>query len=79
MTPLTEILEPVRGPVYRVYQFLTSSVFRFLILLGLVLLAAGAVIQHGVIAGHLGLYGATAVFVGVLGRLIIRWKLKHST
>lgn len=70
--------EPVLTPTYRAGRFVTSSVFRSLILFGIVLLVLGATVIEGILAGHFGIYGATAIFVGVLGRLVIRWKLKDS-
>lgn len=74
-----QLLEPALGPISQIYHFFTSSFFRFLIGFGVLLILAGAVVQYGPVAGHLGLYGATSIVVGVLGRVIIRLKLKKST
>lgn len=71
--------EPIATPVYRGGRFVTGSFFRFLIVLGLVLLATGAFVVDGILAGHLGIYGSSAVIVGIVGRLVIRWKLKDSS
>ena len=75
---LGRTVEPVRGPVSRTVGFLTGSFFRFLIFLGLLLLGMAMVTANGVIAGHLGIYGVSAVLIGVLGRAVVRWKLRHS-
>lgn len=76
--PLTRLTAPIWEPLAPAVRLVTSSVFRFLIALGVVLLASGAAIGEGTVAGHLLIYGATAVFIGILGRGIIRWKLKNS-
>lgn len=77
--PLTRVIEPIWEPVAPAFRFVTSSAFRFLIVFGIVLLAIGAVIGEGTAAGHLLIYGVTAVVLGVLGRGVIHWKLKNST
>ncbi|MCU4743310.1 hypothetical protein [Natronoglomus mannanivorans] len=76
--PLTRVIEPIWERVAPAFRFVTSSVFRFLIAFGIVLLAIGAAIGEGTAAGHLLIYGATAIFLGILGRGIVHWKLKNS-
>lgn len=77
--PLVRVTEPIWEAVAPTFRFVTSSVFRSMIAFGIVLLAVGAVISEGTVAGHLLIYGVTAIFVGVLGRGIVHWKLKNST
>lgn len=73
---------PVPDPVVEAGEttahVLFGSFFRFLIALGIVLLVLGAVVVEGVIAGHFGIYGATAILLGVVGRLIIHWKVRGT-
>ena len=73
--PIRRALEPVWEPLRSGLRYVLGSFFRFLILIGLILVGIGVVFADGVVAGHLGIYGWTAVFIGVLGRLIIRWKV----
>lgn len=47
-----------------------GSVSRFLIALGLALLLAGYTMGRGTTAGHVGIYGASAVGLGAVIRLI---------
>lgn len=70
--------EPVLTPIYRAGRFVTGSVFRLLTVSGIALLVISAVVLDGILAGHFGIYGATTMFVGVLGRLVIRWQRKDS-
>ncbi len=57
-------------------RFITGSFWRFMIAFGVVLLVSGMAIGVGIMAGHLAIYGGSAVIVGVLGRSIARWKLR---
>lgn len=72
------VVEPVWAPLRDAISFVMSSFFRFLIFLGIVFLIVGTTAVDGVIAGHFGIYGATAILIGVVGRLIIHLKLKDS-
>lgn len=67
-------VEPVLVPVVKAFQFLFASTSRFLIIFGIALIALGAVLWQGTVAGHLGIYGGTAIAIGVLARLLVRWK-----
>jgi hypothetical protein len=64
------------GGLSRAWRFLFGSVFRFLLIIGLVLLALGATVFDGIIAGHLALYGVSAVAVGLLGRIVVVWRVQ---
>lgn len=75
---LSRTVVPIQKSVIRVVQWTTSSVWRFLIALGIVLIVVGAVRWDGVMAAHLGIYGGTALILGVLGRLFVRRKIKSS-
>lgn len=76
---IERLMEPIWEPLGAVLQFVTSSFFRFMLILGLVFLITGALRGEGVIAGHLLIYGATAILLGAVGRAVTRWKLKNST
>lgn len=41
------------------------------IVFGLVLIGIGLILQEGVIAGMLGIYGATAIALSVIGRVAV--------
>lgn len=69
-------LEPILRPLQRAIGYVTSSFFRFMILFGLVFVGIGILMGEGIVAGHLGIYGWTAVGIGIVGRVIIHWKIK---
>lgn len=73
---------PVPDPAVRAFhavmRLLFGSFFNFLIILGVVLIALGATVATGVEAGHLGIYGATSIFVGVVGRVIAYLKIQDA-
>lgn len=71
-------LEPVLAPIRIVFGFIFSSFFRVMILLGIVLLLLGLFVVEGTEAGHLGIYGVSAILIGVVGRIIVHWQLKDS-
>lgn len=73
------LADPIWGPLAMAIEFVTSSFFRFMLILGLAFLLLGALLSEGVMAGHLLVYGVTAIFLGVLGRAITYWKLKDAT
>ena len=60
----------VEKRVENTIHLLFGSVGRFFILLGALLLVAGYTLQNGIIAGHLGIYGASALGLGLFIRLI---------
>lgn len=70
--------EPIWKAAIRAIKYVTSSVYRFLIMLGIVLIAAGVVLWDGPTAAHLGIYGATALSIGVIGRFIVHSKIKGA-
>jgi hypothetical protein len=51
-------------------HLLLGSVGRFLILVGALLLFTGYIFVDGILAGHLGIYGVSALVLGVFIRLI---------
>lgn len=71
-------LEPIWSPLHRAFRFVKGSFFRFLIFFGIVLLVLAATVVQGTAAGHFGIYGASAVFIGVLGRAIAYLKIRGS-
>lgn len=71
-------LEPVVSPLTRAISFVLGSFFRFSISLGVILLALGALVLEGHMAGHFGVYGSTAILMGIVGRLIIHLKVSDS-
>lgn len=78
LSEIQAALKPILSPLLRAISFVFSSFFRFMIFLGIVLLIASAMVAEGVVAGHLGIYGGTAVLAGVVGRIVIHWKLKDT-
>lgn len=75
---VSQATEPIWKAVIRAIKYVTSSVFRFLIVLGVVLIATGVILWEGPTAAHLGIYGATALGIGVIGRFIVRSKIKGA-
>lgn len=75
---IISVLDPVLQPLRLAGGFIFSSFFRFLIFLGVVLAAIGVAFYDGHVAGHLGIYGGTAILIGIVGRLIIHWKVSDS-
>lgn len=71
-------LDPVLTPLGRAAHYIASSFFRVLIVLGLLMFALAVVGAEGIVAAHLGIYAASAVGVGVVGRAIVWWKLRDS-
>lgn len=63
-----------KGAVHTVVSYLFNSFFRFLLILGIVLTLLGLVLADTVLAGHLGIYGLSALVVGTIGRLF--WWMK---
>lgn len=76
---IIRLIKPIWRLLSPAVQFVTSSLFRFLIAFGFVVIGLGAIRGEGVLAGHFLIYGTTAVFIGVLGRGVVHWKLKNST
>lgn len=66
----------IQRVIKRSWSFLFGSFFRFLILLGLLFHAMGAFWVEGIKAGHLAIYGTTAIGIGVLGWVISWWKIQ---
>lgn len=76
-----ETAAPVRGStdvIDRVWRFLFGSVFRFLTLLGVVLFGLAVFWADGVVAGHLGLYAASLILVGIVGQVIVWWRIQDE-
>lgn len=71
-------LGPIWSPLTHAVSFVIGSVFRFLIVLGIVFLVLAITVVEGTLAGHFGIYGITAVFIGVLGRAVAHWKIRES-
>lgn len=71
LEPIEPVLEWLLGVVF-------GSVFRFLILVGITFIIIAVVRGEGTVAGHLGLYGATAITIGIAGWAISKWKLKQG-
>lgn len=73
---------PIPEPAAKAFQTamrtLFGSFFNFLIFLGVVFLVIGATFATGVEAGHLGIYGATSIVVGVVGRVIAYLKIQEA-
>ena len=63
----------VRLLVYQAGVFVFGTVNRFLMILGIVLIVAGALRGDGIMAAHLGIYGASSF---ALGALI--WAILHT-
>ena len=61
-----------------VWKLAFGSLFRFLILLGIVLFVLAVIWAEGVPAGHLGIYAASAILIGVVGRAIIWWRIQDE-
>lgn len=68
----------VLNGVGTVWTLLFGSVFRFLIILGILLFALAVTWGEGIAAGHLAIYSGTAIFIGVLGRIIVWWKIQDE-
>lgn len=70
--------EQIGGVVTRIGRFVFGSFFRFMILLGVLLHAMGYFWAGDIVAGHLLIYGSTAIAVGVIGRVITWWKIQDE-
>lgn len=75
---IRQLFEPVEPVLEWVLWVIFGSAFRFLILLGITFIAIAIVRGEGAIAGHLGLYGATAIAIGIAGWVISKWKVKQG-
>lgn len=71
-------IEKASDTVDVVWKFLFGSLFRFLIILGVVLLAAAVFWAEKVAAGHLGIYGVSAFGIGVVGRVVVWWQVQDE-
>lgn len=71
-------IDSVTDSLWRGVHYVTSSFFRFLIAFGVLLVVIAATLLEGIVAGHLGIYGITAIVTGIAGRLIVNWKLKDD-
>lgn len=59
-------------------SFVVGSFFRFMILLGILFHTLGYFWAEDIIAGHLAVYGTTAIVIGVVGWFIVWWKIQDE-
>lgn len=69
---------PVTEAADRFLSLVFGSVFRSLFALGTLLLVLGATVADGPLAGHLGIYGSTAILLGAVSWGITYLKLRDA-